>query len=67
MRKKKYLEVVGSGPKPGKEKEYLEAVFQRGDLESLQAVLTKHLGPAAKEPGTEKTFPREGRGDVPVL
>jgi hypothetical protein len=24
MRKKKYLEIVGSGPKPGKEKEYLE-------------------------------------------
>ena len=50
-----------------KEKEYLEAVFQRGDLESLQAVLTKHLGPAAKEPGTEKTFPREIQKKVDAL
>ena len=39
--------------------EYLEAVFERSELESLQIKLTKHLGPAAKEPGEEATFPRE--------
>jgi len=47
--------------------EYLEAVFDRGDLESLQSVLTKHLGPAAKEPGKEKTFPREVQKKVDAL
>ena len=39
--------------------EYLEAVFERSDLELLQIKLTKHLGPAAKRPGEEATLPRE--------
>ena len=37
--------------------EYLEAVIGRNDLESLKAILTKHLGPAAKEPGIEAELP----------
>jgi hypothetical protein len=37
--------------------EYLEAVVGKKDLESLKAVLTKHLGPAAKQPGIEADFP----------
>jgi len=36
--------------------EYLEAVIGRNDLKSLKAILTKHLGPAAKEPGMEANF-----------
>ena len=36
--------------------EYLEAAIQKNDLELLKSLLTKHLGPAAKEPGIEVTF-----------
>ena len=39
--------------------EYLEAVVDRSELESLQIRLIKHLGPAAKRPGEEATLPRE--------
>jgi len=39
--------------------EYLEAVVDKSELESLQMRLTKHLGPAAKRPGEEVTLPRE--------
>jgi len=39
--------------------EYLEAVVDRMELESLQTILTKHLGPAAKQPGENKRFPKE--------
>jgi hypothetical protein len=41
------------------ELEYLEAVIQRKDLALLTALLTKHLGPAAKEPGGETNLPAE--------
>jgi hypothetical protein len=39
--------------------EYLEAVVDRSELESLEIKLTKHLGPAAKRPGEEATLPGE--------
>jgi hypothetical protein len=42
-----------------KGKEYLEAVVDRGELESLQSILKKYLGTAAKEPGKEAKLPRE--------
>jgi hypothetical protein len=38
---------------------YLEAVFNRKDLEVLNTFLRKHLGPPAKEPGKEGKFPEE--------
>jgi hypothetical protein len=38
---------------------YLEAVIQRKDLELLMALLTKHLGTAAKEPGRGANLPAE--------
>lgn len=37
--------------------EYLEAVIQKNDLELLKSLLMKHLGPAAREPGTEVGLP----------
>ena len=39
--------------------EYLEAVLQKKDLELLNSLLEKHLGPAAKEPGKEANLPKE--------
>lgn len=39
--------------------DYLEAVIERKDLELLTALLTKHLGSAAKEPGGEADLPVE--------
>jgi hypothetical protein len=42
-----------------KGKEYLEAVVDAGQLESLQSILTKYLGAAAKEPGKEAKLPKE--------
>jgi hypothetical protein len=39
--------------------EYLEAVVRKDDIELLNSLLTKHLGPAAKEPGKEANFPIE--------
>lgn len=47
--------------------EYLEAVVDRSELESLQIKLTKHLGPAAKGPGEEATLPSEIQGIVDDL
>jgi len=41
------------------ELEYLEAVLQTNDLELLHSLLRKHLGPAAKESGTEVNLPKE--------
>ena len=43
---------------------YLEAVITRSDLELLRSLLTRHFGPAAKEPGTRRTFPKEIQGLV---
>ncbi len=40
--------------------EYLEAVIHRGELETLLALLQKHLGPAVKEPNKEPILP----GDI---
>ena len=39
--------------------EYLEAVIGRNDLESLKSILTRHLGPAAKEPGMDANLPKK--------
>jgi hypothetical protein len=39
--------------------EFLEAVLQKKDLESLNALLEKHLGPAAKESGRVVNLPKE--------
>jgi hypothetical protein len=39
--------------------EYLEAVLQKKDLELLNSLMEKHLGPAAKEPGKEANLPKE--------
>jgi hypothetical protein len=47
--------------------EYLEAVIGKKDLESLKSFLTKHLGPAAKEPGIEANFPAGIRGLVDAI
>ena len=41
------------------ELEYLEAVIQRKDVGLLTALLAKHLGSAAKEPGREANLPAE--------
>jgi hypothetical protein len=43
--------------------EYLEAVIQRRDLESLLSLLKRHLGPAVKEAGKEANLP----GDIEEL
>ena len=48
-------------------KDYLEAVVNRKDLQSLQSILTKYLGPAAKGPGKEATLPKEIQGTVDAL
>ncbi len=37
--------------------EYLEAVINKKDLELLESLLKKHLGPAAKKPGKETHLP----------
>jgi hypothetical protein len=37
--------------------EYLEAVINKKDLELLESLLKKHLGPAAKEPRKETNLP----------
>jgi hypothetical protein len=39
--------------------EYLEAVINSKDLELLNSLLRKHLGPAAKESGKETNLPKE--------
>ena len=47
--------------------EYLEAVVDRTELETLTAVLRKHLGPPAKEPGKEAKLPEEIQRTVDAL
>ena len=47
--------------------EYLEAVIRKSNLEQLQPIITKHLGPAAKEPGEEVTFSEEVKKVVDSL
>lgn len=42
-----------------KENEYLEAVVDTAELASLQSLLNKYLGSAAKEPGKEAKLPKE--------
>ena len=44
--------------------EYLEAVVRKNELEALRSLLIKHLGPAAKEAGTEVNLPTEIEGLV---
>jgi hypothetical protein len=39
--------------------EYLEAVFHKKDLELLNSLLKKHLGPPTKESGKEANMPKE--------
>jgi hypothetical protein len=39
--------------------EYLEAVLYKKDLELLNSLLKKHLGPPAKESGKEANMPKE--------
>jgi hypothetical protein len=39
--------------------EYLEAVVDAAELASLQSLLNKYLGAAAKEPGKEAKLPKE--------
>ncbi len=39
--------------------EYLEGVIHRKDLELLNCLLARFLGPAAKEPGKEAYLPRD--------
>ena len=50
-----------------KEFNYLEAVIKKDDLNLLKSLLTKHLGPAAKGPGTKVTFPDEVQGLVDAM
>lgn len=38
---------------------YLEAVVKRKDLQLLRSILTRHLGPEAKEPGKDAVFSEE--------
>jgi hypothetical protein len=47
--------------------EYLEAVIRKSNLELLQPIITKHLGPAAKEPGEEVNFSEEVKKVVDSL
>jgi hypothetical protein len=42
-----------------KESDYLEGVLQTEDLDLLRSLLSKYLGPAAKEPGEEANLPKE--------
>ena len=39
--------------------EYLEAVINREDLELVDSILTKHLGPAAKMAGKRSDLPHD--------
>ena len=47
--------------------EYLEAVLDTGQLESLQSILNKHLGVAAKEAGKEARLPKEIQRHVDAM
>jgi len=42
-----------------KGEDYLEAVVKKEDLELLNSILTKHLGPAAKMPGKRANLPHD--------
>jgi hypothetical protein len=39
--------------------EYFEAVIKKEDLELVNSILTKHLGPAAKIPGKKADLPHD--------
>jgi hypothetical protein len=41
--------------------EYLEGVINKRDLELLNSLLRKYLGPAVKEPGKEAYLPKEAQ------
>ena len=47
--------------------DYLEAVINTEDLELLNSLLKKHLGPAAKESGKEANLPEEIQNIVDSL
>jgi len=47
--------------------EYLEAVVNKKDLDLLYSILTKRLGPAAKESGKEADLPQEIQETVDSL
>jgi hypothetical protein len=47
--------------------EYLEGVIYRGDLEKLNSLLNKYLGPPLKESGGEICLPKEIRGIIDTL
>jgi hypothetical protein len=47
--------------------EYLEAVINKEDLELVNSLLKKHLGPAAKESGKEANLPKEIQKTVDSL
>ena len=47
--------------------EYLEAVLNKKGIELLYPILTKHLGPAAKESGKEANLPARIREAVDTL
>jgi hypothetical protein len=47
--------------------DYLEAVVNTEDLELLNSLLKKHLGPAAKESGKEANLPEEIQNVVDSL
>ena len=50
-----------------KGEEYLEAVLDTGQLASLQSILKKYLGAAAKEPGKEAKLPKEIQRQVDAM
>jgi hypothetical protein len=47
--------------------EYLEGVINKKDLELLNSLLKKYLGPAAKESGKEANLPKEIQKIVDAL
>jgi hypothetical protein len=47
--------------------EYLEGVIYKKDLELLNSLLKKYLGPAVKEPGKEPVLPKEIQKIVDAL
>jgi len=54
--------------RPGsKGNDYLEAVVGRKNIESLQSILIKYLGTAAKQAGKEAKFPEEIQRMVDAL
>lgn len=53
--------------RPASEEGYLEAVVAKGELDRLIEILTKHLGPAAKEAGKGAKFPPQIQKLVDLL